>query len=54
MKEPKELENLKMIAVVGMNGSGKTEAVDYLTLEPLYLRAPQAERQKNLRELGHE
>ena len=31
MKEPKELENVKMIAVVGMNGSGKTEAVNYLT-----------------------
>lgn len=29
-------------------------AVDYQSLSPLYLRPPQAERQKNLREKGHE
>lgn len=27
----RDMENVKMIAVVGMNGSGKTVAVDYLT-----------------------
>ena len=31
MKEQRELKNVKMVAVVGMNGSGKTVAVDYLT-----------------------
>ena len=30
------------------------EAVAYTDLKPLYLRPPQAERQKNLRETGHE
>lgn len=30
------------------------QAVDHKALSPLYLRPPQAERQKNLRELGHE
>lgn len=30
------------------------QAVEYKRLSPLYLRPPQAERQKNLRELGHE
>lgn len=32
----------------------RESAVSWEQLEPLYLRAPQAERQKNLRELGHE
>jgi len=32
----------------------RESAVSWEKLEPLYLRAPQAERQKNLRELGHE
>lgn len=30
------------------------QAVDYQKLSPLYLRPPQAERQKNLKERGHE
>lgn len=29
------------------------QAVDYLTLQPLYLRAPQAERERARREAGH-
>ena len=32
----------------------RDEAVEYRKLSPLYLRPPQAERQKNLRERGHE
>ena len=34
--------------------SRRDTAVTWEKLEPLYLRAPQAERQRNLRELGHE
>ena len=32
----------------------REQAVAYQDLHPLYLRPPQAERQKNLREMGHE
>lgn len=31
-----------------------SEAVEWTCLEPLYLRPPQAERQRNLKETGHE
>ena len=30
-----------------------TEEVDYLTLEPMYLRAPSAERNRKLTEAAH-
>lgn len=39
-------------AVLAARDADKAES--YLTLSPLYLRPPQAERQKNLKELGHE
>lgn len=48
------LAYLRPAAAAFLAWEKRKEAVDYLTLQPLYLRAPQAERQKNLRELGHE
>lgn len=51
---PAHLSFLRPAAAASLAFGKREEAVDYLTLQPLYLRAPQAERQKNLREMGHE
>ena len=51
---PAHLAYLRPAAAAFLAWEKRNEAVDYLSLSPLYLRPPQAERQKNLRELGHE
>ena len=51
---PMHLAYLRPAAAAMLAWEKRDEAVDYLSLSPLYLRPPQAERQKNLRELGHE
>ena len=51
---PEGLCYLRPAAVALRAWQDRDRAVDYLSLQPMYLRAPQAERQKNLRELGHE
>jgi len=51
---PAHLAYLRPAAAAALAWEKKDTAVDYLELEPLYLRAPQAERQKNLKEKGHE
>ena len=48
------LSYLRPAAAAQLAWEKQSEAVSYLDLQPLYLRAPQAERQKNLREKGHE
>lgn len=51
---PSHLAYLRPAAAAYLAWNKREEAVSYLDLLPLYLRAPQAERQKNLREKGHE
>ncbi len=51
---PPHLAYLRPAALAALAFDKRDQAVDYLQLQPLYLRAPQAERQKNLRGLGHE
>ncbi|MBR6185730.1 MAG: tRNA (adenosine(37)-N6)-threonylcarbamoyltransferase complex dimerization subunit type 1 TsaB [Clostridia bacterium] len=51
---PAHLSYLRPAAAAYLAWSKREEAVDCLALSPLYLRPPQAERQKNLREKGHE
>ena len=45
---------LRPAAVAFLAARDTDRAVDYLTLQPMYLRAPQAERARALREAGHE
>ena len=45
---------LRPAAVAALAARDVDRAVDYLTLQPMYLRAPQAERARALREAGHE
>ena len=51
---PPHLAFLRPAAAAYLAWSRRDQAMDYRKLSPLYLRPPQAERQKNLRELGHE
>lgn len=51
---PPHLAYLRPASAAYLASLKTEEAVNYLELKPLYLRAPQAERQKNLRERGHE
>ncbi|MBQ9264808.1 MAG: tRNA (adenosine(37)-N6)-threonylcarbamoyltransferase complex dimerization subunit type 1 TsaB [Clostridia bacterium] len=51
---PPHLAFLRPASAAYLAAKSTHEAVSYLELKPLYLRAPQAERQKNLREKGHE
>lgn len=51
---PAHLNYLRPASVAELAWHKQEQAVDYLTLQPMYLRAPQAERQKNLVEKGHE
>ena len=48
------LRSLRPACVAQLAMERKDRAVSWEELEPLYLRPPQAVRQKNLRELGHE
>ena len=41
---------LRPAAVAALAARDANQAVDYLTLQPLYLRAPQAERERAARE----
>ena len=45
---------LRPAAVACLAERDREQAVDYLTLQPLYLRAPQAERERARREAGHD
>ncbi|MBQ9944739.1 MAG: tRNA (adenosine(37)-N6)-threonylcarbamoyltransferase complex dimerization subunit type 1 TsaB [Clostridia bacterium] len=47
---PAQLSYLRPAAAVELAWNRIEEAVSYLELQPLYLRAPSAERQKNLKE----
>ncbi len=51
---PPHLAFLRPASAAYLAWSRRDQAVSYRALSPLYLRPPQAERQKNLRELGHE
>ena len=51
---PPHLAFLRPAAAAWLAWNKRDEAVEYRNLSPLYLRPPQAERQKNLRERGHE
>ena len=51
---PAHLAFLRPASAAYLAWQRRAEAVEYRKLSPLYLRPPQAERQKNLRELGHE
>lgn len=51
---PPHLAFLRPASVAWLAWNHPDDAVDYRQLSPLYLRPPQAERQKNLRETGHE
>ena len=51
---PMHLCSLRPAAAAYLAWEKRGEAVEHQRLQPLYLRAPQAERQKNLREMGHE
>ena len=51
---PAHLAFLRPAAAAFLAWQKRDQAVEYRDLSPLYLRPPQAERQKNLRELGHE
>lgn len=51
---PAHLAYLRPAAAAALAWEKQEEAISYLDLQPLYLRAPQAERQKNLKEKGHE
>ena len=48
--EPSHLSYLRPAAAAELAWQKREEAVSYLDLQPLYLRAPSAERQKNLKE----
>ena len=48
------LEKIYPDAVCALAERKQDEWVRAHELRPVYLRAPQAERQKNLKELGHE
>ncbi len=48
---PAHLSFLRPAAVAFLAWNKMDQAVDYKSLSPLYLRPPQAERQKNLREM---
>lgn len=50
---PAHLSYLRPAAAAELAWQRLNTAVSYLDLQALYLRAPQAERQKNLKELGH-
>ena len=50
---PPHLAFLRPAAAAALAWEERERAVDYHELLPLYLRAPQAERQKNLREKAH-
>ena len=41
---------LRPAAVAALGARDADKAVDYLTLQPMYLRAPQAERERAARE----
>ena len=51
---PPHLAFLRPASAAYLAWNRQDEAVPYQKLSPLYLRPPQAERQKNLKELGHE
>ena len=51
---PPHLAFLRPASAAWLAWNHRDEAVDYRRLSPMYLRPPQAERQKNLRETGHE
>lgn len=51
---PPHLSFLRPASAAYLAWNRMDTAVDYQRLSPLYLRPAQAERQKNLRELGHE
>ena len=51
---PPHLSFLRPAAAAYLAWEKREEAVEYTKLSPLYLRPPQAERQRNLREHGHE
>ena len=51
---PPHLSFLRPASAAWLAWNKRDEAVEYRNLSPLYLRPPQAERQKNLRESGHE
>ena len=51
---PAHLCYLRPAAAAYLAWRDREKAVHYNDLSPLYLRPPQAERQKNLRETGHE
>ena len=51
---PAHLAFLRPASAAYLAWEKREEAVSYRELSPLYLRPPQAERQKNLREKGHE
>lgn len=51
---PPHLSFLRPASAAWLAWNKRDEAVPYQKLSPLYLRPPQAERQKNLRERGHE
>ena len=51
---PPHLCFLRPASAAYLAWSRQDQAMDYRRLSPLYLRPPQAERQKNLRERGHE
>lgn len=50
---PENLNNIRPSAEARLALARRDESVDYLTLAPLYLRAPQAERERALREAMH-
>ena len=50
---PAQYNYLRPAAVAAIGWARRDQAVDYLTLQPMYLRAPSAERQKNLVEKAH-
>ena len=51
---PPHLSFLRPASAAWLAWNKRDQAVEYQKLSPLYLRPPQAERQKNLRERGHE
>lgn len=51
---PPHLMYLRPASAAFLAWEKRGQAVDYMALSPQYLRPPQAERQKNLREKGHE
>ncbi len=51
---PPHMAYLRPAAAAALAWEKRAEAVPYSDLKPLYLRPPQAERQKNLKERAHE